>query len=124
MPELLTTTVSLKDHRDWRPNNLPAGVVYIGRACYRGGWRLPAHPLANPYTVGQQYGLYESLKRYARWVSADSGRVALAESLRCAVLACFCQAGAPCHRGIVAAVADGRLDDIQAVLEWARGGGR
>lgn len=118
-----TTTVSLKDHRDWRVDGLPAGVVYVGRACYQGGWRLPAHPLGNPYTV-KKYGLYHSLARYARWVVSDPKLVAVAESLRGSVLACFCLDGDPCHALIAAAVADGRLDDVQRVLELARGGGR
>ncbi len=123
MAEPPTTTVSLKDHRDWRPNGLPAGVVYVGRACYQGGWRLSAHPLGNPYTI-KQYGLYHCLARYAKRVTGDPELVALVTSLRGAMLACFCLDGAPCHAEIAAAVADDDLDRIAVVLERARGGGR
>lgn len=62
---MTTTVVSLKEHRGWRPNNLADGTVYVGRTCYRGGWRLPGHPLGNPYST-TRYSLYDSLRQYVK----------------------------------------------------------
>lgn len=41
-----TTVVNLKGHRD-EPDF--ADVLYVGRAVHRGGWHLPASPLASPF---------------------------------------------------------------------------
>jgi hypothetical protein len=45
-----TTVVNLKGHRG-DPGY--ADVVYVGRTLRRGGWDLPASPLANPFRPGQ-----------------------------------------------------------------------
>lgn len=111
-----------RNHPAYDPDLNP-NVVYIGRRQWWGAGRLlDAHPLGNPFGVGR-YGLHESLVKYAGWILGDDERIATAKALHGKTLACWCLNTRPaCHGLIVAAVADGRLDDIGGVLELARGG--
>ena len=56
-----TTVVNLKGRRD---DPAFADVVYVGRAVYRGAWRLPGSPLANPFRPGPDGGGEEVVAEY------------------------------------------------------------
>jgi hypothetical protein len=98
-------------------------VVYVGRRQWWGADRiLDAHPLGNPYSV-KRYGLHKSLAKYADRLLGNAELGAVAKALHGLTLGCWCLDTLPaCHGLIVAAVADGRIDDISGVLKLARGG--
>lgn len=114
-----TTVTSLKGHiREWGPRleQAPESLVYVGRRWTLGGWDLPAHPLANPYSV-RRYGSREAaVAAYIRLLLRRPDLAAQAVRLRGAVLGCWC---APdlCHAHVVAAVADGMTREQAAA--WA-----
>ena len=61
------TVVNLRGHRD-APDI--ADVIYVGRPMYRGGWRLPGHPLASPYRTGRDGTGAQAVGQYRRWLLA------------------------------------------------------
>lgn len=71
--------------------------VYIGRACYRGGWELPQSKWCNPFTV-KKYG--ERCLELYREHLYTSGLINDIEELRGKVLGCWCKPG-PCHGDIL-----------------------
>lgn len=101
------TRVSLKEHRDWRPDRLPADVIYIGRAVHRGGWRLPGSRFANHVASATEVGHAEAARRYAEalraHLAAGDGPVGAAdiEGLAGHRLACFCLPGEACHADVL-----------------------
>lgn len=101
---------------------LNSRVTYVGRYQFWGAGRmLLAHPLANPFST-RKYNRYTALSLYADRLLASPTLIEVARGLAGGILGCWCHPLA-CHADLVACVADGRLDDIQVVLEWARGGG-
>jgi Domain of unknown function (DUF4326) len=97
-----TTVVNLKGHRD---DPAFAGVVYVGRAMHRGGWRLPASPLANPFRVGSDGSRAEVVARYREYLLARPDLLALLPELRGKRLGCWCSP-LPCHADVIAELAD------------------
>lgn len=61
--------------------------VYIGRACYRGGWELPQSKWHNPYTVNK-YG-DKAITLYEEYIR-NSPLINNIEELRGKVLGCWC----------------------------------
>lgn len=121
----LTAVVNLRGRRDDPAVDpmLNSRVTYVGNRQWWGRGRLlDGHPLANPYRL-KTYDRYTSLSLYADRILANRVLVEAARGLASGILGCWCHPLA-CHADLVACVADGRLDDIQVVLEWARGGGR
>jgi len=56
----MSRVISLKGKRDeLGPSleNAPSNYLYIGRAMYMRGWKLPKSKWANPFSVNQ-YGQY------------------------------------------------------------------
>jgi Domain of unknown function (DUF4326) len=107
MPDPQHLVVNLKDHRDWRPDRLPEDVVYVGRAMYRGGWRLPASPLASPFTISRDASAAEraeALEDYRRWLLNEPELMASLARLRGRRLACWC-APLACHAAVLAELA-------------------
>jgi Domain of unknown function (DUF4326) len=101
----MTTVVNLRGRHRENGGQAPAGVVYIGRAMGRGGWRLPASKWANPFTIGRHGTREEVLARYREHVLlAPELRAALPE-LRGKVLGCWCKPEA-CHGDVLAELAD------------------
>lgn len=90
----------LRGHPDFDPD-LNADVVYLGRCQFWGPGRLlPAHPLANNFSV-KKYGRPLALRLYRDGLV---GRPDLDKQLRLLVgktLACWC-APEPCHCDLVA----------------------
>jgi len=97
-----TTVVNLKGHRD---DPGVADVVYVGRAMHRGGWRLPASPLACPFRPGRDGSREEVMARYREYLLGRPDLLALLPGLRGRRLGCWC-APLPCHAGVLAELAD------------------
>lgn len=116
---MTTEVISLKGRiREFGPRleHAPQDFVYVGRQWTLGGWDLPRHPLANPFSV-KQYGSPEAaVAAYLRLFLRRPDLVRLAVSLRGKTLGCWC-APALCHAHVPAAVADGMTRE-QAVA-WA-----
>jgi hypothetical protein len=72
--------------------------VYIGRACFMSGWKLPNSKWSNPFTV-HDYGREESLRRYEEYVLNCSLLNDLHE-LKGKILGCWCKPEA-CHGDIL-----------------------
>ncbi|WP_458089363.1 DUF4326 domain-containing protein [Streptomyces malaysiensis] len=106
---MTTEVVSLKGCiREYGPRleRAPQGLVYVGRPWTLGGWDLPGHPLANPFSL-KRYGTPEAaVAAYLRLLLRRPDLVAQAVRLRGATLGCWC-APALCHAHILAEVADG-----------------
>ncbi|GAA1887739.1 hypothetical protein GCM10009837_06900 [Streptomyces durmitorensis] len=106
---MTTQVISLKGRiREYGPRleRAPEGLVYVGRRWTMGGWDLPAHALANPFSV-KRYGSPEAaVAAYIRLLLRRPDLVAQARTLQDATLACWC-APALCHAHIDAEVADG-----------------
>jgi Domain of unknown function (DUF4326) len=99
-----TTVVNMAGHRD-DPGF--ADVVYVGRAMYRGGWRLAASPLANPFRIGADGDRDEVVAKYREYLLSRPDLLALLPSLRGSRLGCWCKP-LPCHADVIAWVADER----------------
>ena len=97
-----TTIVNLKGHRD-DPD--VADVVYVGRAMHRGGWKLPASPLANPFRPGRDGSREEVVAAYRAYLLERPDLLALIPGLRGRRLGCWC-APLPCHGQVIAELAD------------------
>jgi hypothetical protein len=82
-----------------------ADVVYVGRAMHRGGWQLPASPLANPFRPGPDGSREEVVARYRAYLLGRPDLLALLPGLRGRRLGCWC-APLPCHAAVIAELAD------------------
>ena len=60
-----TEVVNLKGHRD-EPDY--ADVIYVGRAMHRGGWHLPASPLASPFRPGPDGSRDDVIDKYRKYL--------------------------------------------------------
>jgi hypothetical protein len=97
-----TTVVNLKGHRG---DPAYADVVYVGRAMYRGGWRLPASPLACPFRPGPDGSREDVVVKYRDYLLGRADLMALLPELRGRRLGCWC-APEPCHAAVIAELAD------------------
>lgn len=98
-----TTVVNLSGHRD---DPRFADVVYVGRAVYRGGWRLAGSPLASPFRPDRDGTRAEVIARYRQYLLGRPDLLALLPGLRAKRLGCWC-APLPCHADVIAELADG-----------------
>ncbi|MEU0783476.1 DUF4326 domain-containing protein [Streptomyces sp. NPDC006173] len=106
---MTTTVITLKGRiREYGPRleRAPQGLVYVGRRWSLGGWDLPAHPLANPFSVQRYGGREAAVAAYLRLLLRRPDLVVQARKLQGATLGCWC---APdlCHAHVLAEVADG-----------------
>jgi hypothetical protein len=104
-----TTAISLKGRiHEFGPSlDLPAAadVVYVGRAQFQGGWRLPASPWANPFRAQKVGGAAEAVRLYAEWLPQQPELMRRLPELYGRRLACWCADDMPCHsRGLAALV--------------------
>jgi hypothetical protein len=79
--------------------------VYIGRACYKGGWTLPASKWGNPYTTAEYGSIDEVLKLYEARVMNTPTLLASLPELKGKVLGCWCKPK-PCHGDVLARLAN------------------
>ena len=99
-----TTVVNLRGRHRENGGQAPEGVVYIGRAMYQGGWRLPASKWANPFTIGRDGTREEVIARYREHVLLSPELLAALPELRGRVLGCWCTPEA-CHGDLLAELA-------------------
>lgn len=97
-----TTVVNLKGHRG-DPDF--ADVVYVGRAMHRGGWQLPASPLASPFRPGADGSREDVVAKYREYLLGREDLLALLPELRGRRLGCWCAPEA-CHAMVIAELAD------------------
>jgi len=64
-----TTAICLKGRQrevgprlEWAPD-----IVYVGRQCTQGGWKLAASQFANPYRAQQVGGAAKAVELYREW---------------------------------------------------------
>lgn len=111
---MTTTVISIKGRKaEFGPRleHAPADLIYVGRAQTMGGWRLSAHPLANPFSL-KEYGTPESaVAAYIRHLLDRPTLLAVAAQLRGRTLGCWC-APQLCHAHAIAWYAD-CLDSAQ-----------
>src|SRR3954464_5276740 len=104
-----TVVISLKGRiREYGPRleHAPENLVYVGRAWTLGGWDLPGHVLANPYTLRRCGSPEAAVAAYIGHLLRNPRLFALAVELRGRTLACWC-APRLCHAHAVAWAADG-----------------
>jgi hypothetical protein len=77
-----------------------------GGPVYRGGWRLPGHPLANPYRIGRDGTAAQVVDKFRQRLLARPDLRARLAGLRGRRLGCWCPDGQPCHALVIAEVAD------------------
>lgn len=109
---MTTRVICLKGRREELGSflQLPAArdVVYVGRPCYQGGWRLTGSQFANPYRAQKVGGAAKAVELYRVWLRGRPELVAVARTmLRGRRLGCWCPKGQACHALVLAAVADG-----------------
>lgn len=74
-------------------------LVYIGRSCYQGGWKLPKSPWHNPYP-SKQYPRHESIGLYASYLKGSPELLSQLPSLYGCTLGCWCKPEA-CHGDVL-----------------------
>lgn len=91
-----TILVNLKGHK----NTLNYYDIYIGRAIYMGGWKLPKSKWANPFTI-KEYGTAEiACAKYETWLRANPILLAQLYELKGKTIACWCSPN-PCHGDVL-----------------------
>lgn len=88
------SVVNIKGRKN---RDIRSDEVYIGRAVYMGGWRLPQSKWHNPYSV-KKYGRDRALQLFETY--AKQHLLSDLEELRGKNLACWC-APEPCHGHIL-----------------------
>src|SRR5262245_52907082 len=107
---MATTVVNLKGRAREHGGACPEGVVYIGRAMHRGGWRLPGSAWANPYRIGRDGDREEVIARYREYVSERPELRAALPGLRGKVLG-WLWVALPCIGKVLAERADAVRDE-------------
>ncbi len=75
--------------------------VYIGRACFRGGWELKQSKWHNPFKLGQNANTIEEiLELYRAHVLKSPHLMKTLHELRGKCLGCWCKPG-PCHGDVL-----------------------
>ena len=70
-------------------------LLYCGRQCNMGGWKLPMSKWHNPFKV-TNLGIEKCLLLYEEYVRADQELMGSLDELTDKILACFCSPS-PCH---------------------------
>ena len=73
--------------------------IYIGRACFQGGWNLPQSKWHNPFTV-YKYGRQGSLSEYRRYIQGRPDLLNALDELTGKTLGCWCHPE-PCHGDVL-----------------------
>ena len=104
-PVMPTTVVSLRGRHRENGGQAPEGVVSIGRAMGRGGWRLPASEWANPFPIGRHGTREEVIAGYREDLLLRPELRAALPELRGRVLGCWCMP-LPCHGDVLVELTD------------------
>lgn len=106
-----TEVISIKGKRDfygpYLEKETAEGIVYVGRQCFMGGWKLRKSPFANPYKIGNKTSAYpegmtreDVVKEYRIYVLSKAELVKQLPKLKEKKLACWC-APRECHGDIL-----------------------
>lgn len=82
-----------------KPQQIKDGEIYIGRAMYMGGWKLPKSKWANPYTL-REFSREEVLEKYKKYILNTPELYNSLTELEGFTLACWCHPE-PCHGDIL-----------------------
>jgi len=85
--------------------------VYIGRACFRGGWELPQSKWYNPFTVLSSGSAAAAVRSYERYIRDQPDLLESIPELYGKTLGCWCKTApaVPCHGDVLVALATERL---------------
>jgi hypothetical protein len=83
--------------------------VYIGRACYRGGWSLPKSKWANPYVIGKDGNRDEVIGKYLSYILKKPELLKDLHELEGKRIACFCKLDEDCHGDILIGLIEGDI---------------
>lgn len=84
--------------------------VYIGRACYRGGWKLDKSKWHNPFKVGTDGDINEVLKKYKSYVLSNETLLENLDEIKGKTLGCWCKP-TPCHGDILVELVTERMEE-------------
>ena len=79
--------------------------VYVGRACYQGGWKLPKSKWANPFKVSECGSAEEACRKYRSYLLNDPALVVSLSELCGKTLGCWCAPGS-CHGDVLVELAN------------------
>ena len=85
------------------------GQIYIGRAMYRGRYRLAASIWANPFSIGKDGDRDEVIEKYRNWVVEQGELMAALPELQGKDLVCWCAPEA-CHGSVLIELAHRRRE--------------
>ena len=90
--------------------------VYIGRACFRGGWKLKQSKWHNPYSV-KKYGLKECIKMYEEHIRSRPDLLSSLSELEGKTLGCWCKKSPldPCHGDVLIKLVQQHLNEEQGM---------
>jgi hypothetical protein len=82
--------------------------VYVGRACFRGGWELTQSKWHNPYTVRSCGSAAIAVQRFERYLLNNKSLMSQLSELKGKTLGCWCKStgNEPCHGDVLARLAD------------------
>jgi hypothetical protein len=86
--EIQTSVVKLKRKNGKVIQNCD---VYIGRACYMGGWELEKSKWANPFTIKEYGSAEEACNRYKEYIVKNEYLMSCLYELDGKVLGCWCK---------------------------------
>lgn len=93
---------------------LPAAknIIYVGRNCYMGGWKLKGSPFANPFKIGKKTTEYpegmtreDVIHEYKNYILSKPDLVDLLSTLKGKTLACWCKPNF-CHADVLKELID------------------
>lgn len=101
----MATVVRLKRRKNEIVQNCD---VYIGRACYMGGWKLPQSKWHNPFPI--KGNREECLQKYKEYVLSNADLMRDLPELSGKVLGCWCKPER-CHGDILVELLHKKKDD-------------
>lgn len=126
---MTTSAICLRGRRaEFGPSlDLPAArdVVYVGRRCTMGGWRLEQSPWRNPHRAQRVGGAAKAVELYVTHLRENPDLITRARrELVGKRLGCFCDTQDPalCHAALLAVVCDLSAESLALVFGEAIGG--
>jgi|SRR5581483_891175 len=78
--------------------------IYIGRACYRGGWNLSQSDWHNPFKITECKNREDCLQRYFDYLKKKPELLSRLSELKGKIIGCFCKTGELCHGHVLLAL--------------------
>ena len=92
-------------------------IVYIGRPCFMGGWKLKGSPFANPFKTGRKTTQYpegmtvlDVVREYKAYILSKPELLDILPELKGNTLACWCKPGF-CHGDVLKEMIDSETMD-------------